>query len=209
MSGQNESIRIVILSGQNVHDWKATTPFLEKLYGEQATFKVVESWRREQDHAATFERCDVIVSNWTCHPQMTGGPWTEEGKKAFAEAIKSGKGMVQFHAASTACNDWEDFQEISGLTWKWEHTNHTQYHTFKVLIRDRNHPITKDMPDFWITTSCISRWSRWARLTTTSWPAPGRSSSSAASRRRSPCLSPRNSAVAAASTACLATTFAP
>lgn len=152
MQTANQPIRIVILSGQNVHDWKATTPFLEKLYGAQAAFKVVEVVEDVgQITAATFERCDVIVSNWTCHPQMTGGPWTEEGKKAFGDALRAGKGLVQFHAASTACTDWEDFQEISGLTWKWEHTNHTQYHTFKVLIRDHDHPITKDMPDFWIT----------------------------------------------------------
>ena len=100
---------------------------------------------------ATFAPCDVIVSNWTCHPVMTGGPWTPEGKKAFADAIRDGKGMVSFHAASAACNDWADFQEISGLTWKWEFTSRTAYHTFKVVIGDTPHPITEGMADFWIT----------------------------------------------------------
>jgi type 1 glutamine amidotransferase len=152
MEMDHEPIRVVILSGQNVHDWKATTPFLEKLYNDSGAFKVVEVVNDvSKITAASFERCDVIVSNWTCHPQMTGGPWTDEGKKAFSDAIRSGKGMVSFHAASTACNDWEDFQEISGLTWKWEFTNHTEYHTFKVLIRDQDHPITKGVPDFWTT----------------------------------------------------------
>ena len=142
----------MILSGQNVHDWKATTPFLEKMYADSGRFKVVEVVNDvAKVTPETFAKCDVIVSNWTCHPQMTGGPWTDAGKKAFVDAIKSGKGMVSFHAASAACNDWEDFQEISGLTWKWGHTNHTKYHTFKVLVCDREHPITKDMPDFWTT----------------------------------------------------------
>ena len=43
--------------------------------------------------AATFDKCDVIVSNWTCHPVMTGGPWTPEGRSAFEKAIRGGVGM--------------------------------------------------------------------------------------------------------------------
>lgn len=145
-------IRIVILSGANVHDWKATTPFLERMYNDSGRFKVVgvvNDVTKVTD--ATFAPCDVIVSNWTCHPVMTGGPWTAESKKAFANAIAGGKGMVSFHAASAACNDWGEFQEISGLTWKWEYTSHTVYHTFKVVIGDVPHPITEGMTDFYIT----------------------------------------------------------
>lgn len=152
MSNANQPIRIVILSGQNVHDWQATTPCLERMYNDAGMFKVVEVVNDVSKVSAdTFAAGDVIVSNWTCHPQMTGGPWTEAGKQAFADAVRSGKGLVQFHAASAACNDWADFQELSGLTWKWDFTNHTQYHTFKVLIRDHEHPITRDLPDFWTT----------------------------------------------------------
>ena len=147
-----EPVRIVILSGANVHEWKATTPFLEKMYGDSKKFKVVETVNDvAKITAATFAKCDVIVSNWTCHPVMTGGPWTAEGKKAFGDAVRAGKGVVQFHAACSACNDWEDFQEISGVTWKWQYTNHTAYHTFKVVMRNASHPITKGLSDFWIT----------------------------------------------------------
>ncbi|MBI4580822.1 MAG: PmoA family protein, partial [Planctomycetes bacterium] len=149
---RGEAIRVVILSGQNVHDWKTTTPLLEKLYNDSKRFKVVDTVNEVAKVTdATFSKCDVIVSNWTCHPEMTGGPWTAEGKKAFADAIGGGKGLVQFHAACTACNDWAEFQEISGLTWKWGHTGHTAYHTFKVVVRDRSHPITQGLADFWIT----------------------------------------------------------
>lgn len=150
-SKATEPIRLLILSGQNVHDWKATTPFLERMYADSKRFEVIETVNDvTRINAASFARCDAIVSNWTCHPVMTGGPWTAEGKKALEEAIRSGKGMVQFHAACSACNDWEDFQEISGLTWKWQSTGHTAYHTFKVVVRDLSHPITKEMSDFWI-----------------------------------------------------------
>ena len=145
-------IRVLILSGQTVHDCKTTTPFIEKMYNRSGRFQVVgivEDVSRIT--ADTFSKCDVIVSNWTCHPIMTGGPWTAEGKEAFSAAIRAGKGMVSFHAASAACNDWEDFQTISGLTWKLNHTSHTTYHTFKVVIRDQSHPITRGLPDFWIT----------------------------------------------------------
>lgn len=152
-------IRVLIISGQTVHDVKSTTPFLERMYNEDAKrFRVV---RIVEDVARitpeTFAECDVIVSNWTCHPIMTGGPWTAEGKKAFADAISGGKGMVSFHAASAACNDWAEFQQISGLSWKWNHTSHTAYHTFKVSIEDGKHPITKGLSDFWITDELYQR----------------------------------------------------
>lgn len=151
-------IKLVILSGANVHDWKATTPFLQKMYADSGRFEVV---RTVDDVSkvtdATFADVDVIVSNWTCHPIMTGGPWTEEGKNAFSKAIRGGKGMVSFHAASAACNDWADFQEISGLTWKLDFTSHTSYHTFKVVISDNKHAITRGMTDFWITDELYQR----------------------------------------------------
>ena len=97
---------------------------------ELGTFKIEEALGVSYDEvvktvndvtkvtAETFAKCDVIVSNWTCHPVMTGGPWTPEGKKALVDAISRGEGMVQFHAASAACNDWAEFQQIAGLSWK-------------------------------------------------------------------------------------------
>ncbi|HQE27943.1 MAG TPA: PmoA family protein [Phycisphaerae bacterium] len=157
--GHAAPVRIVILSGQTVHDTKSTTPFLEGLYAaDPKRFNVLDIVEDvSKITAETFARCDVIVSNWTCHPTMTGGPWTQEGKQAFADAIRKGTGMVSFHAASAACNDWPEFQQISGLTWKLGHTSHTSYHTFKVVINDNKHPITRGMPDFWITDELYQR----------------------------------------------------
>lgn len=151
-------IRVLILSGQTVHDCRTTTPFLEKMYNDSGKFEVIGIVEDVSKVTAdTFTHCDVIVSNWTSHPIMTGGPWTPEGRKAFSDAIRSGKGMVSFHAASTACHDWEDFQTISGLTWKPDHTSHTTIHPFKVVIRDQSHPITRDLPDFWIVDELYQR----------------------------------------------------
>lgn len=152
-------VRILILTGQTVHDTATTTPFLESMYAaDAARFKVVGVIDDVSTITSeTFAGCDVIVSNWTCHPIMTGGPWTSEGKQAFGDAIRKGKGMVSFHAASAACNDWGDFQEISGLSWKLDHTGHTAYHTFKVVINDNQHPITRGMTDFWTTDELYQR----------------------------------------------------
>ncbi len=143
--------RVVILSGQTVHDVAETTPFLKQMYDGCKKFKVVAVVDDvSKVKADTFAKCDVIVSNWTCFPTMTGGPWTAEGKKALEDAIRSGKGMVQFHAATAACNDWPAFQQISGLSWKADHSSHTSYHTLKVSVSDASHPITRGLPDFWI-----------------------------------------------------------
>ncbi len=159
-----EAVRVLILSGQNVHDWKATTPFLEGVYANSGRFRVVGTVEDvSRITADTFARCDVIVSNWTCHPVMTGGPWAPEGKKAFGDAIRSGKGLVQFHAACTACNDWEDFQEVSGLTWKWQSTSHTAIYPFRVVVRDFSHPITQGLSDFWIVDELYQKMAKLSR----------------------------------------------
>jgi type 1 glutamine amidotransferase len=147
-----EPLRVRILSGKNVHDWQSTTPELHRIYQESGRFKVVEVVNDpSRCTAASLLDCDVVVCNWTAHPEMHGHPWGEAAEKAVAEFVRGGKGFVAFHAASTAYYDWADFQRMVALTWKWEFTSHTAYATFKVAIEDQDHPITHGLSDFWTT----------------------------------------------------------
>lgn len=147
-----EPLRVLILSGKNVHDWKTTTPELQRIYEESGRFKVVEVLNDPATcTAANLARCDVVVCNWTAHPEMHGHPWGEVAERAISDFVRGGKGFVAFHAASTAYYDWPEFQQLVALTWKWQFTSHTAYATFKVAIDDRDHPITRGLSDFWIT----------------------------------------------------------
>lgn len=145
------AVRVLILTGANNHDWKATTPVLSELYDRCPRFKVVDVI---DDPAALnsgkLATCDVVVSNWSAYPEMTRR-WGATAEKAFVDFINSGKGFVVFHAASATCQDWPEFQQLVALTWRLDHTAHGSFHTFKVAITDRDHPITRGMKDFWTT----------------------------------------------------------
>lgn len=151
-TGTAEPLRVLILSGKNVHDWTTTTPELQRIYAGCRRFNGVDV---SNDPAActtaTLAAYDVVVCNWTAHPEMHGHPWGEVAEKAISDFVRGGKGFVAFHAASTAYYDWPEFQQMVGLTWKWQFTSHTAYATFKVAIEDHGHPMTRGLTDFWTT----------------------------------------------------------
>src|ERR1019366_1113538 len=144
-------IRVLILSGLNNHDWRSTTPVLLKMFKSSDRFSVVDvSEQPGKLTARDFRKYDVIVSNWTPYPD-TARQWPAETEKAFLDYIHNGGGFVVFHAASCSFQVWPEFQEIVAMTWKANYTAHGTYHTFKVEIEDKDHPITHDMPDFYTT----------------------------------------------------------
>ena len=147
-----EPLRVLILSGANNHDWRATTPVLRQIVEECPRFKIVDILEDpSRITAGLLDGCDVIVSNWSAYPAMTGHQWGEKGERDFVEWVKAGHGFVVFHAASATSQDWPEFQQLVRLTWGVDKTGHGAYHTFKVTVRDNHHPITQGMKDFWIT----------------------------------------------------------
>jgi type 1 glutamine amidotransferase len=81
-----------------------------------------------------------------------GGPdtrWSEANQKAFAEAVKSGKGLVVYHHASSAFVSGsefdKEFEKVIAGGWR-KQGNHGKRHEFAVTIRNLDHPITKGMP---------------------------------------------------------------
>jgi type 1 glutamine amidotransferase len=144
-------IRVLILSGLNNHDWRSTTPVLLKMFKGSDRFSVVDvSEQPGKLTARDFRKYGVIVSNWTPYPDTTR-QWPAETEKAFLDYIHNGGGFVVFHAASCSFQVWPEFQQIVAMTWKANYTAHGTYHTFKVEIEDKDHPITHEMPDFYTT----------------------------------------------------------
>jgi uncharacterized protein len=141
-------IRVLILSGANNHDWKATTPVLEKIYTSSGRFEVTVTTNVPALTGADFAKFDVLVSNYTTYPNMTGQRWTAEVEKAFLDYIAAGHGLVSFHAASTAWSDWPEFGDLVGVTWLKGTSGHGAQHAFKVTFLDHEHPVTKGLKDF-------------------------------------------------------------
>jgi len=141
-------LKVLLLSGKNNHNWKATTPELKKILEDSGRFAVTVT----NDPAASLaapglDTYDVIVSNWAGFPQMKARQWGPKAEKAFLDFVKGGKGFALFHAASASFHTWPEFQQLIGATWG-KGTGHGRQHAFDVKIADGDHPITRGMKAF-------------------------------------------------------------
>lgn len=168
-------IKVLIVDGQNNHDWKGTTPYLKKLLEETGKFTVdVATTPPTKENMDSFKpdfaKYDVIVSNYN------GAPWSDATKAAFEKYMKNGGGFVSVHAADNSFPEWKAYNEMIGLGGWGGRTEkdgpyvhyqdgkfvkdmrpgrggaHGAQHEFLVEIRDPNHPITKGLPAKWMHT---------------------------------------------------------
>ncbi len=145
-----DKINVLILSGQNNHDWEETTPAIKSVLEESNRFTVEVTNNPQQLNPEKLQQYDVILSNWNTWPEITGKRWDTDLEKAFTEFVANGKGIVIVHAGSSSLQDWDEFQKISGGTWKLDQTGHGPVHTFKVEFKNKLHPITKGLKEFYI-----------------------------------------------------------
>jgi type 1 glutamine amidotransferase len=146
-------LRLLIFSGANNHNWKATTPVLKQMYEDSGRFNVAVTEDVPNLDPAEFAKYDAIVCNYTSYPNVKGHRWPAATEKAFFDYVAAGHGFVLFHAASTAWMDWPEFGELIGLTWQKDAagkniSGHGAQHSFLVTSADKEHPVTKGLPDF-------------------------------------------------------------
>lgn len=117
-----------------------------------------------------FSRYDVVISNFG----WKAAPWPESTQLAFENFVASGGGFVSVHAANNSFPNWKSYNEMIGLG-GWGGRNekdgpyvyfdeagnqiidnqigdaggHGQRHEFEVVVRDKSHPITRNMPSVW------------------------------------------------------------
>lgn len=166
-------IKVLIVDGQNNHDWKGTTPWLKKLLEDTGKFTVETATTppakgNMSQFKPDFSKYDVVVSNYN------GDPWSDATKAAFEAFVKNGGGFVSVHAANNSFPEWKAYNEMIGLggwggrTEKngpyvnyWEGKiikdmvagkggSHGAQHEFVVETRDASHPITKGLPAKWL-----------------------------------------------------------
>jgi uncharacterized protein len=156
------AVRVLILTGQNNHDWRATTSRLKSILESTGRFSVHVTEHPEQCGAATFAKYDVLLSNWNTFGEATVTNWPLETRKALLDFVRSGKGFVSVHAGSSSFYDWPEYQQLVGGSWRIGQTGHGPPHEFTVKIIAPNHPITSGMSDF-VTTDEL--WHRTALQT--------------------------------------------
>jgi type 1 glutamine amidotransferase len=170
-------IRALIIDGQNNHDWKHTTPVLKQILEASGLFQVdVLTTPPKGGDFSTFKpkfaKYKVVISNYNEFP--TGDKWPAEVQTAFEQYVRAGGGLVSYHAADNAFPEWTAYNlmigiggwmgrnEKAGPYWYFRDGklvsdatagsagNHGARTPFLVVMRDRQHPITKGLPEKWM-----------------------------------------------------------
>jgi type 1 glutamine amidotransferase len=138
-----ERIQVLILTGQNPHDWRGTTPSLRKTLDDTEKFetRVVEEFRGGT--AQMLAPYSVIVVNY--YDGRPENRWGEQAEKAFSDFVRSGKGLVLYHLSLGAFDGWTDYEKMSGGNWRTNNGHHSAQHDFNVDIKDPDHPIMKGL----------------------------------------------------------------
>ena len=165
-------LKVLIVDGQNNHDWKATTPVLREGLLSTDLFEVDAATsplgKDLTDFMPKFSNFDVVLSNFN------GQIWSAAAQQALVEYIKNGGGFVCVHAANNAFGGWQEYNRMIGLGgWggrdessgpyvyfrdgqfvrdesKGSAGSHGPQHEFQVVVRDEQHPITLGMPRTWL-----------------------------------------------------------
>jgi uncharacterized protein len=168
-------VRVLIIDGQNNHDWQRTTERLRATLVAAKRFTVTvsttpppkqprsawEGWRPD------FAAADVVVSNYN------GEAWPAVVRKAFVAFVAGGGGAVMVHAANNPFPEWPEFNRMIGLGWRKADygeritvddatgnlvrtpkgqgpgSGHGPAHVFKIKVRRPDHPIMRGLPAEW------------------------------------------------------------
>jgi type 1 glutamine amidotransferase len=166
-------ISVLIVDGQNNHDWKTITPMLRAILEEGGLCQVAVATSPEKGadlsgFAPNLAPYQVVISNYN------GALWGDAMREAFEKYVSGGGGFVSVHAANNAFPEWKAYNEMIGLGgWggrseksgpylrmvggKWtadltpgKGGSHGKQHEFLITTRDAAHPIMAGLPAKWM-----------------------------------------------------------
>jgi len=175
-----EALRVLILDGQNNHDWRKTTEATRATLLACGRFEVDVATSPADKGAAqewaawapAFDEYDVVFSNYN-----DGGRslWSDETKQALVDFVQGGGGLVIVHAADNSSGDWPEYNRMIGVGgWggrtpahgshmrlvdgEWTSDpapnggsgSHGPQHEFVVEASGVAHPITDGLPARWL-----------------------------------------------------------
>ena len=177
LPGQSAPLRVLIIDGQNNHDWKATTPVMQKALEATGLFAVEVATTPAGDtpelaaFKPDFSKYQVVLLNYN------GAMWGEATRKAFEVYMSGGGGLVVVHAADNSFAPWPAFNEMiavggwngrndkTGAYLRWKDGkqvldekpgavgHHGQPHEYVLDTRAPTHPIMAGLPQQWMHAS--------------------------------------------------------
>lgn len=165
--------KTLIITGQNVHNWQASSPILKQILENTGIFSCEIATTPEQGgdmstFAPDFSKYRLVVLDYA------GDPWSDETKTQFVEYVRNGGGVVVYHFSCAAFPEWKEYNEMIGLG-GWGERNekdgpymyyqrnelvtdtasgiagsHGESREFMVRTRIADHPVTRGLPARWM-----------------------------------------------------------
>ncbi len=170
-----DRLRVLIVDGQNNHDWRKMTPPMKADLEQSGRFAVdvVTTPPPKSPPSAwdafhpDFTKYDVVLSNYN------GEPWPKAVQKALEDYVSGGGGLSIIHAANNSFPEWPAYNKMIGLGWRapafgdrvtldeagkvvrtpkgeGPGSGHGPQHPYTIVVRDPEHPITRGMPSEWL-----------------------------------------------------------
>ena len=144
-------IQVLILTGQDKHPWRETTPYLREILSQTGRFEVRVAEEFRNGNLETLVPYDVAILNYS-DEKLDIPSWSPATKAALLAFVRSGKGLVVYHHSAASFQDWEEFEKLLGCVWRTVGSHHSSVHDYRVDIRDTEHPITRGLSSFMAKT---------------------------------------------------------
>ncbi|MFI3321005.1 MAG: ThuA domain-containing protein [Rikenellaceae bacterium] len=106
-------IKAMIITGQNNHYWKVSSKAISNLLTEDGyEVEIATSPKAGEDMSnfcPDFKGYKLVVVDYF------GDSWCDKLKTEFIKYVKSGKGVVIYHAANNAFSDWDEYESVIAL----------------------------------------------------------------------------------------------
>lgn len=145
-------IQALIITGQNGHDWRATTPVLRAVLEDTGRFEVRVTEEFRGAGPETLSPYDVVILNYYDKKQSELR-WGEHAETALTNYVRGGKGLLIYHFSMAAFDGWTDYEKMCGANWRPNNGHHSARHDFTVTIQDKDHPVTRGMKSSFLQTN--------------------------------------------------------
>ena len=146
-----DTIHALILTGYHMpsHDWRATTPALQEILGQDKRIQT-NVWEDPEKLATEdLSRYDVLVQNY-CNwdkPSLSSA-----SREKLLRYVRNGGGLLVVHFANGAWRDWPEYYgRLARRVWVDDKSGHDAYGAFTVHVLHPDHLLTSGIADFGTT----------------------------------------------------------
>jgi len=135
--------RILIITGESDHDWRATTQVLRQIL-EDARFEVKVTEEPAVLETRALNRYSALLLNYSCKTR-----WSKGQERALLRFVAGGKGLIAIHAANNSFPKWSTYHKMLGMSWRKDKAD-CRHELHVVRLVDQRHPITRGLNGFQI-----------------------------------------------------------